>query len=98
MSNHKTPLTKLEKDGLIAHGLGRHIGKPSQLADVFRQGVAWALAHHPAPTQQPLTVTGCSYCLNKTAYKLTPTCTECGHDMLTATKLESAHGITGSKT
>jgi hypothetical protein len=23
--------------------MGRYIGKPSQLADVFRQGVAWAL-------------------------------------------------------
>jgi hypothetical protein len=58
MSNHKTPLTKLEKDGLIAHGLGRYIGKPSQLADVFRQGVAWALAHYPAPTHQPVTDLG----------------------------------------
>lgn len=42
MSNHKTPLTSIEREGLIAHGLGRYIGKPSQLADVFRQGVAWA--------------------------------------------------------
>ncbi len=44
MSNHKTPLTDLERDGLIAHGLGRDIGKPSQAADFFRQGVNWALA------------------------------------------------------
>lgn len=42
MSMHKIPLTKLEEDGLRAHGLD--IGKPSQLSDVFRQGVAWALA------------------------------------------------------
>lgn len=31
MSNHKTPLTEIEREGLIAHGLGRYIGKPSQL-------------------------------------------------------------------
>ncbi len=43
MSAHKTPLSDLERDGLIAHGLGRHIGKPSQAADFFRQGVNWAL-------------------------------------------------------
>jgi hypothetical protein len=43
MSNHKTPLTNLERDGLIAHGLGRDIGKPSQAADIFRQGINWAL-------------------------------------------------------
>jgi hypothetical protein len=52
MSNHKTPVTELERAGLVAHGLGRQIGKPSQLADVFRQGVAWALSQQPA--QQPL--------------------------------------------
>jgi hypothetical protein len=44
MSNHKTPLTVLEHDGLVAHGLGRDIGKPSQAADIFRQGVNWAMA------------------------------------------------------
>ena len=48
MSNHKIPLTELERDGLIAHGLGRDIGKPSQAADIFRQGIAWALANKPA--------------------------------------------------
>jgi hypothetical protein len=52
VSNHKTPLTDLERKGLEAHGLGRHIGQPSQLADVFRQGVAWALANTP-PAAQP---------------------------------------------
>ena len=44
MSNHKTPLTVLEHDGLVAHGLGHYIGKPSQAADIFRQGVNWAMA------------------------------------------------------
>jgi hypothetical protein len=44
MSNHKTPLTVLEHDGLVAHGLGHDIGKPSQAADIFRQGVHWAMA------------------------------------------------------
>lgn len=38
---HKTPLTPLEEGGLQAHGLD--IGKPSQLSDAFRQGVAWAI-------------------------------------------------------
>ena len=41
MSNHKTPLTPLEESGLRAHRLP--IGKPSQLSDVFRQGIKWAL-------------------------------------------------------
>lgn len=39
MSMHKTPLTPTEEAGLRAHGLD--IGKPSQLSDAFRQGVAW---------------------------------------------------------
>ena len=41
MSMHKTPLTQLEEEGLRAHGLP--VGTPSQLSDVFRHGVAWAL-------------------------------------------------------
>lgn len=41
MSMHKIPLTQLEEDGLRAHGLD--IGSPSQLSDVFRQGIKWAL-------------------------------------------------------
>ena len=44
MSMHKIPLTPTEEAGLKAHGLQRNIGKPSQLADVFRQGVAWGIA------------------------------------------------------
>lgn len=40
---HKTPLTDLEREGLIAHGLESKIGRPSQLVDSFRLGVAWAL-------------------------------------------------------
>lgn len=43
MSMHKVPLTKLEHEGLIAHHL--RVGKPSQLSDCFRFGVAWALAN-----------------------------------------------------
>ena len=41
MSMHKTPLTTIEETGLIAHGFGRDIGKPSMAADIFRIGVAW---------------------------------------------------------
>lgn len=41
MSMHKKPLTFLEEQGLRAHHLP--IGTPSQLADAFRHGVAWAL-------------------------------------------------------
>ena len=44
MSMHKVPLTPTEEAGLRAHGLQRGIGAPSQLADVFRQGVAWGMA------------------------------------------------------
>jgi hypothetical protein len=44
MSMHKILLTKLELTGLIAHGL--EVNKPSQLSDVFRQGVAWAIAEN----------------------------------------------------
>jgi hypothetical protein len=40
MSEHKIPLTPLEESGLRAHRLP--IGKPSQLSDAFRNGVAWA--------------------------------------------------------
>ena len=38
---HKIPLTDVEREGLEKHGLGQNIGKPSQLADAFRQGVKW---------------------------------------------------------
>ncbi len=44
MSMHKKPLTVIEETGLIAHGFGRDIGKPSMAADIFRTGVAWGLA------------------------------------------------------
>lgn len=39
MSMHRIPLSPMEEEGLRAHGLA--IGTPSQLADVFRQGVSW---------------------------------------------------------
>lgn len=42
MSMHRKPLTGLERAGLEAHGLD--IGKPSQLSDAFRQGIAWVVA------------------------------------------------------
>lgn len=42
MSMHKIPLTEIEKMGLEKHGLD--IGTPSQLSDVFRQGIQWALS------------------------------------------------------
>lgn len=50
MSDHKKPLTALEESGLIAHRLP--IGKPSQLADAFRHGIAWAERARPAPVSQ----------------------------------------------
>lgn len=40
MSMHKIPLTELEKQGLIEHGLS--IDSPSQLSDSFRLGVQFA--------------------------------------------------------
>lgn len=41
MSMHNKPLTTIEETGLIAHGFGRDIGRPSMTADIFRTGVAW---------------------------------------------------------
>ena len=41
MSMHRIPLTELERAGLINHGLD--VGKPSQLSDVFRHGMKWAI-------------------------------------------------------
>ena len=50
MSMHNTPLTDLEREGLSRHLLA--IEYPSQLADVFRQGMAWALSKaQPTPSQ-----------------------------------------------
>lgn len=42
MSMHKKPATPLEVAGLGLHGLP--VGEPSQLADVFRQGLAYGVA------------------------------------------------------
>lgn len=42
MSQHKTPLTDLEREGLLAYRLP--VGEPSQLSDAFRNGMAWALS------------------------------------------------------
>lgn len=50
MSMHKVPLTKLELDGLLAHHLP--VGKPSQLSDCFRFGIAWALANSKPATPE----------------------------------------------
>jgi hypothetical protein len=49
MSQHKIPLTELEREGLVKHGFEKYIGKPSQLVDVFRSGVAWALSKQAIP-------------------------------------------------
>lgn len=43
MSIHSKPLTELEEIGMLAHGLGESIGKPSRSADLFRLGISWAL-------------------------------------------------------
>ena len=40
MSMHLKPMTPEEESGLRAHGLP--VGKPNQLADAFRLGMAWA--------------------------------------------------------
>ena len=52
MSMHKVPLTTSEEDGLRKHGLP--VGAPSQLSDVFRQGMAWQ-ASQPKPAPVLLT-------------------------------------------
>lgn len=50
MSMHNVPLTREEEAGLRAHGLA--VGTPSQLSDVFRQGVAWAKKQQGDTIQQ----------------------------------------------
>lgn len=52
MSMHKKPLTDLEEKGLRAHGLD--IGTPSQLSDVFRQGIAWCQTQEVAELERQL--------------------------------------------
>lgn len=52
MSMHKVPITHLEEEGLRKHGLP--VGAPSQLSDVFRQGMAWQ-ASQPKPAPVLLT-------------------------------------------
>jgi hypothetical protein len=47
---HNIPLTPLEKDGLEKHRLP--VGTPSQTADAFRQGIAWAIRNYQ-PTAVP---------------------------------------------
>lgn len=49
MSMHRIPLTELERVGLTNHGLP--IGNPSQLSDIFRHGVKWALDNVKAVSQ-----------------------------------------------
>lgn len=49
MSMHRIPLTELERAGLINHGLD--VGRPSQLSDVFRHGMKWALDNVKAVSQ-----------------------------------------------
>ena len=56
MSMHKKPLTPLEEEGLRKHGLA--IGTPSQLSDVFRHGVAWALSQQAAQPVAPVPMPG----------------------------------------
>lgn len=44
MSMHKLPITEFELLGLKNHGLASET--PSQLSDVFRQGMAWAICQN----------------------------------------------------
>jgi hypothetical protein len=53
MSMHKVPLIKIEEEGLKAHHLP--IGKPSQLADAFRHGIAWAINKQCEPMFKNIT-------------------------------------------
>lgn len=52
MSMHEIPLSTLEEMGLRRHGLT--VGSPSQLSDVFRQGVAWVLSQQAAQPVPPI--------------------------------------------
>lgn len=54
MSMHRKPLTPLELEGLIKHGLP--IGTASQLSDCFRLGILWTKQQEislPTPATQP---------------------------------------------
>ena len=42
MSTHNKPLTIQEEVGLILHGFGKSIGKPSMCVDLFRFAMVWA--------------------------------------------------------
>lgn len=56
MSLHNKPLTKLERQGLLANGLS--IDKASQLSDAFRLGIAWAVSNtQTTQTEQPTNTT-----------------------------------------
>lgn len=50
--------------------------------DLMRLCADAAIAKSKGKAEAP-TVIGCTNCDNKTSYRLTPTCTECGHDMVT---------------
>jgi hypothetical protein len=50
---NKKPLTELEEAGLEAHGLD--VGTPSQLSDVFRHGIAWAIENNKHASKSPHT-------------------------------------------
>lgn len=60
MSMHKIPLTAHEEEGLRKHGLD--IGTPSQLSDVFRQGMKWQAARQQAPAETKDSYPPCDYC------------------------------------
>lgn len=46
MSMHNKPLTTIEEAGLILHGMGREIGKPSMSADILRHGIEFGQMTH----------------------------------------------------
>lgn len=75
MSMHRIPLTKTEEAGLRAHGLD--IGTPSQLSDVFRQGVAWGLkaaAELKCPQCEGPADRGLDNCVPQEAYMCSKCC------------------------
>lgn len=74
MSMHKIPLSDIERKGLEAHGLA--IGTPSQLADVFRQGVAWANAQKMVLPQRKPVIEG-NYAYDPVGYGNNKVWNEC---------------------
>lgn len=84
MSMHKEPLTSMEREGLVKHGLP--IAAPSQLSDSFRLGIRWALKSGYADHSHKCRACGLAYTPPEGASE---DCPVCGSDGTTPIPLPS---------